>query len=342
MATLSDPIESGRVNLKNRLMMAPVATELSDRGKVTDELLEYYDERTRGGSFGLVVTEHSFVHPDGRASRNQLSSSSDSDIEGLTKLAGLIHSNGSKAILQISHAGSATRREITGTAAISPGMKVNPFGMMGNPEDFFPVPRIMKKGDFDVVVKSFVEAAMRAKQAGFDGVELHSAHGYLLNEFYSPITNDRMDEYSGRTIDGRLRLHMQLIKLIRKLVGEDFIISMRFGGCDYHKDGSTIEDACEGAVRLETAGLDLLDMSGGMCFFWREGHAEAGYFSDMTEAVKKSVKIPVVLTGGVSEKEEAEWLLSKGKGDIIGVGRVVLKNPDWARKIMGTDRDREA
>ena len=195
-------------------------------------------------------------------------------------------------------------------------------------------PREMTKEDIDALVESFAEAAVRVKKAGFDGCELHSAHGYLLNQFYSPLTNKREDAYSGHTIDGRIRLHLEVIKAVRAEVGEDFLLAMRLGGCDYTEGGSTIDDAVSAAKQLEAAGLDLLDLSGGMCSYRREGHTENGYFRDMSEAVKRAVSIPVILTGGIADRAGADELLAAGSADMIGVGRAILKNPNWADEAM--------
>ncbi len=329
---LEKQITVGTVSLKNRLVMAPVALEKSDAGKVSEKLLIHYDERTKGGNIGLVVIEHSFVRIDGRASANQLSVSSDTDITGLKKLAETIHNNGSSAIMQISHAGGAVKEGITNEDAISPSGIANPLGALGQGE--IKQSRAMSQQDIDRIIRSFTEAAIRVKAAGFDGCEIHSAHGYLLNQFYSPLTNKRTDAYCGNNLNGRTKLHIQIIHSIRAAVGDNFLLSMRFGGCDYTEGGSSIEDAVIAAKEFENAGLDLLDISGGMCFFVRQGHIESGYFSDLSKAVKQAVSIPVIVAGGVTSRADAEALLSNGCADMIGVGRPISKNVDWAKSAM--------
>lgn len=332
MTILNEEIKVGNKKLKNRLVMAPIALEKSDHGKVTEELLSYYDKRTKSSNIGLVVTEHSFIREDGRASKNQLSISEDSDIIGLKKLSNIIHKNGSKVIIQISHAGSAAKKEVTNLEAISPSGLLNPIGALGGGGS--KNSKIMTKKDIDEIVNSFVNAAIRAKKAGFDGCEIHSAHGYLLNQFYSPLTNKRTDEYNGNTIDGRVLIHLEIIREIRKALGDDFIISMRFGGCDYTNGGSTINDSVKASIEFEKAGLDILDVSGGMCFFTRAGHNESGYFSDMTEKIKEEVSIPVILTGGIKSKSEADQLLRDKKSDMIGIGRAISRKENWAEVEM--------
>lgn len=332
MTILNEEIKVGNKKLKNRLVMAPIALEKSDHGKVTEELLSYYDKRTKSSNIGLVVIEHSFIREDGRASKNQLSILEDSDIIGLKKLSNIIHKNGSKVIIQISHAGSAAKKEVTNLEAISPSGLLNPIGALGVGGS--KNSKTMTKKDINEIVNSFVNAAIRAKKAGFDGCEIHSAHGYLLNQFYSPLTNKRTDEYNGNTIDGRILIHLEIIREIRKALGDDFIISMRFGGCDYTNDGSTINDSVKASIEFEKAGLDILDVSGGMCFFTRAGHNESGYFSDMTEKIKEEVSIPVILTGGIKSKSEADQLLRDKKSDMIGIGRAISRKENWAEVEM--------
>ena len=169
---------------------------------------------------------------------------------------------------------------------------------------------------------------MRAKSAGYDGVEIHSAHGYLPNQFYSPLTNRRADDYGG-SLENRMRFLMETVRAVRSAVGTRFPISVRLGGCDYMEGGSTIADSVQAATTLQQAGADLLSVTGGMCRYTREGHSEPGYFQDMSSEIKRSVTIPVLLTGGVQTVDEAEALLMEQVADLIGIGRAILKNLNW-------------
>ena len=183
------------------------------------------------------------------------------------------------------------------------------------------------------IVEQFARAAERAKTAGYDGVEIHSAHAYLLNQFYSPLTNHREDNYGGN-IDKRLRIHREVIRAVRDAVGKDFMISLRLGGCDYSEGGSVIEDSVYASKVLADAGIDMLNITGGMCRYTRKGHNEPGYFQDMSSAIKKAVSIPVMLTGGVKTLEDAETLLKNEAADLIGVGREIMKNPYWLNEQL--------
>lgn len=192
----------------------------------------------------------------------------------------------------------------------------------------------MTAQDIQKVVMDFAQAARRAKQADYDGVEIHSAHGYLLNQFFSPLSNRRTDAYAGNTLEGRLRLHLEILAAIRTEVGNEYPIALRLAACDFMEGGITPEDAVWAAKRLESAGLDLLDISGGFGGYTNPGHMEPGYFSPLSQTVKQAVNIPVLLTGGVQTGTDAECLLEDGKADLIGVGRALLKNSAWAKEAI--------
>lgn len=327
MSILNNPIQIGNLEIKNRLVMPPMATsKATDEGQVTEQICNYYQEKSLGGYIGLIITEHSYVNLEGKAGKGQISIADDNDLDGLRKLTEVIHNNGTKVMAQISHAGGAAKSEITGK---------NVYGASA-----FPMPRTgfvpleMSLSDIQNVICDFTKAAIRAKQAGFDGVEIHSAHGYLLNQFYSPLTNKRTDEYSSRTLNGRLKLHIEIIKSIRKEVGNNYPIAIRLGACDYMEGGSTLQDSIGAAKILEQAGIDLLDISGGFCGYIRPDNKEPGYFSEITQAARKVINIPVLLTGGITQADTAELLLKYGKADLIGVGRAILKNSLWAKNTM--------
>lgn len=327
MRLLNTPIQIGRLELKNRLVMPPMATaKSSPEGEVTEALCDYYDEKSAGGYIGLIITEHSYVSPEGKASKGQLSIARDSDVAGLTRLVHCIHRNGSKVMAQINHAGAVANPEITGKPALgASAVQLAKFASM---------PVEMTLQDIRNVVDAFTAAAVRARQAGFDGVEIHSAHGYLLNQFYSPLTNKRTDAYGADSMQNRLRLHTEIIQAVREAVGPDYPIALRLGACDYMEGGSTLQDGVEAAKILEQAGIDLLDISGGFCGYVRAGVTEQGYFQDLTGAIKEAVQLPVILTGGITEGSAAEALLEAHKADLIGVGRAILKDSLWARNAM--------
>lgn len=327
MNMLNSPIQIGSMKVKNRLVMPPMATAKStENGRVTPQLLDYYREKSAGGYIGLIIMEHAYISPEGQAGRGQASIAKNGCISGLKSLTDVIHENGSLVMAQISHAGGAAKSEITGRPVLGASAVSTP--------RYETAPREMTGEEIKKAVKDFAAAALRAKEAGFDGVEIHSAHGYLLNQFYSPLSNKRRDAYGGDTLKGRLRLHMEVIEAVRAAVGRDYPLAVRLGACDYMDGGTTKEDSVAAARLLEDAGIDLLDISGGFCGYVRPGVTGQGYFASLTEAVKGAVHIPVILTGGITEAEAAENLLEQGKADMIGVGRAVFRDSLWAKRAI--------
>lgn len=326
MAHLITPLAIRDLTLKNRLVMPPMATSKSaPNGKISQEILDYYDEKSQGGYIGLIIIEHSFIAQSGKASINQLSVADDILIEKLNELARMIHRNGSKTIMQINHAGSAGSYNITGYKPIGPSAVANP--RMGG------IPKELSREGITELIGQFAAAALRVKKAGFDGVEIHSAHGYLLNQFFSPLTNKRTDEYGG-DVHGRIRLHLEVIKAVRNAVGDSFPIFLRLGASDYREGGTTIEHSKIAAREFERAGVDVLDVSGGFCGYVVPELTGQGYFSPLAAALKEVISIPVVLTGGIIDVQAAEQLLAEGKADLIGVGRAIYKDSGWAKRAI--------
>ena len=329
---IKEKIKVGHHELHNRMVKAPIHSETCVGGKITAETKRHYEERTKGGRFGLVVVEHSFVRKNGMASPTQLSSSRDSDIDGLKCLADIIHNNGSKAILQINHAGCDARKSVTGEESVSASNISVTCGLPGSKPNPVP-PRVLSINEIQELEECYFLAAERAMKAGYDGIDLHSAHGYMLNQFFSPIANKRTDLYNGYTLEGRTRIHLELIRGIRQIIGEKALFALRIGGCDYMTGGTTIEDTVWACQKFEEAGVDLIDISGGLCSFIRKGHTYPGYFGEISEKVKENVTIPVLLTGGVKKVEDAEQLLLQNKADLIGVGRAITADAAWGSSL---------
>lgn len=326
MRNLLQPLTIKNITLQNRLIMPPLATEKSSaEGKVSKALLDFYKEKSEGGLVSLFIIEHSYVRKDGKASAYQLSVAENSDVSGLKELSAAIHRNGSKAVMQINHAGSAASADITGSQPVGPSAAANP--RKGG------TPRALTQQEISGIVTAFADAARRVKEAGFDGVEIHSAHGYLLNQFYSPLTNKRVDAYGG-DVFGRIQIHLEVIAAARKAVGEDYPILLRLGASDYAQGGSTIMDSQAAAKAFEQAGVNVIDVSGGFCGYTVPGNDGYGYFSPLSFAIKEAIALPVILTGGITKAQEAEDLLLRGAADLIGVGRAILKDSQWAKKEL--------
>jgi len=216
--------------------------------------------------------------------------------------------------MQINHAGSAAGKAITGLYVVSPSAVPNPFKSDT-------VPKELSLEEIKDIINQFKNAALKVKAAGFDGVEIHGAHGYILNQFMSPITNKGSDEYGGNLL-GRIKLHLDIIKEVRSSVGRDYPILLRFGASDYMEGGITIKDSILAAAEFKKAGLDMLDISGGFCRYSLAGHS----FTPLSKAIKEAVSIPVIVAGGITEVQAAEEILSDDKADLIGVARAILKD----------------
>lgn len=329
MNALTQSIAIRGVDLSDRLVMPPMASgKPNPDGTVSDSLVEYYKEKSQGGYLGLVITERAFVCQQGKAHGGQLSIAREEDIPGLRRLADVLHNNGVKAVAQISHAGGAANPQDTGMEPVGASAVQSPRAKAGAP-----LPRAMTVGEIQAVVEAFAQAACRAQKAGFDGVELHAAHGYLLNQFYSPLTNHRTDAYTGATLAGRLRFLLEAVEAVRAAVGQELLLAVRLGA----GDDMPGEDSVRACQLLEQAGVDLLDISGGFCGPYRGGSKEQGYFSDWSQAVKEAVSVPVLVTGGITQPEAARRLLEAGKADLVGVGRALLKDSLWAKRAVSIE-----
>ena len=328
MYQIETPLHRGNLHLKNRLVLPPMASGKPDAdGLVTEDMLRYYDEKTRGSYLGLVVGEYAYVALRGRAHKNQLSIATDAAIPGLAKLAAVVHKNGSSIFAQISHAGGAAKPQETGLEALAPS---------ASDTGKVKTDREATAEELALVAQQFAQAALRAREAGFDGVEVHSAHGYLLNQFYSPLTNHRTDGYGG-SVQARLRLHQEVIRAVRAAVGPDYPISLRLGSCDDCPGGNGIPQAVEAGHILCAEAIDLLSVTGGMTGYRVKGKEHVqGYFQDEAAALKAAVPTPILLTGGITEIQAAESLLREGKADLIGVGRAILRDSHWAERQIKT------
>lgn len=319
---LKAPLQLKDLTLRNRLVLPPMATGLSKgEANVAQKYAAYCGDKSADQALGMITVEHMYVLPSGKAALNQLGISNDDDVADLVQITKAVHANQTPLFAQISHAGARAKENEIGSLPLSPSLCADK------------AVKVMDQQDIDEVIEGFKQAARRAKEAGFDGVEIHSAHGYLLDQFYSPLTNTRTDEYGG-SLENRIRLHRQIIQAVREAVGNDFPVSLRLGACDYMDGGATVEDGAKAAAIFEKDGIDLISVSGGLCGPFKFQSKEPGYFKDASSAIKKVVEIPVLLTGGVTTGKQAEELLEEDSADLIGVGRAELKDSHWAKKQL--------
>jgi 2,4-dienoyl-CoA reductase-like NADH-dependent reductase (Old Yellow Enzyme family) len=320
MAKLFDPLIIGNLTLKNRIVMPPMANGLADtEGRVTDPLIAHYTRRAPG--VGLVIVEHSYFTPEGKASSNQLGIHEDAMINGLRKLTESIHAKGTPVCIQINHSGRKGSRAISGVEPVAPSAIPS--------EGSGIVLRELDRHEIENLVHLFGEAASRARKAEFDAVEVHGAHGYLLNQFVSPLTNRRTDEY-GDSFDGRIRFSLEVVTEVRKVVGSDFLVLYRLGASDGQERGVTIGEMQTFAQKLVRAGVDIVDVSGGLIGDAPDGMTGQGFFLPLAEKIKQAVKAPVIGVGGITDPAFADQAIRQGRVDLVAVGRALLADPNWA------------
>jgi NADPH2 dehydrogenase len=232
-----------------------------------------------------------------------------------------LHKVGAPAVLQISHAGAVTNKRVIGVVPAGPSPREKS--------------RMLEATEILDIAEAFASATTRAVKAGFDGVELHGAHGYLLNQFYSPLFNRRQDEFGG-SLEKRMHFPLLVAEKVRRCLGGRLLL-YRLGSDDLAPHGTHIEDSVVFAQRLEALGVDILDVSGGMCGSEpKQLRQVKGYFVPQAEAIKKSVKIPVIGVGGITTPEFADQLVHEGKIDLVAVGRAFWSDADWAEKAIIT------
>lgn len=385
---LFSPMKIGKVEVKNRIVMAPMGVDISNHdGSANDKTVAYYRERAKGG-VGLIITEYTRINEkDGVVAPSQISMSADRYIKPFKKVVDAVHAEGTKIFVQLHHPGrqnvvifSTLWSMNEKLAKIIPGYWKLFFSMMGdsNPDSLSDpkMIRMMNKymkplrapsnvpaglgesvfgnqkiepftvEEIHVLIDQFAKAAKRVQKSGADGVELHAAHGYLLNQFLSPYTNIRTDEYGG-SFENRLRIMKELIAAIHKECGPNFPISVRltvdefYEKIGYPEQGLHLADGVEIAKALEAYGADAISVTVGNSdtqFVINEPISfKPGWRSYMSKAVKDAVNIPVITAGVIRTPEMAEELLKKGVQDFVGLARPLLADPDWAVKAQRGD-----
>lgn len=326
----------GPMNVKNRIVMPAMATGLGTiNGEVSPQMIQYYSARAAGGA-GLIIVEIACVDsPGGRGNLTQLRVDHPRYIMGLNELSEAIQSYDCRAMLQLHHAGRQTMPSLTeGNQPVAPSpiacklMRV--------------LPRELTKEEVEEIKNKFVKAAFYADKAGFDGIELHAAHGYLLHEFLSPYTNHRHDEYGGST-ENRARLLVDIIRSIKKKMPR-LAVGVRLNLVDFVKGGLELEEGLAVAELIEVAGADLINVS---CGIYESGQNniepasyQEGWRMYMAEAVKARVKTPVLAGGVIRHPDYAERLIQEGKTDFVWVGRGMLADPQWGNKALSGQMDR--
>ncbi len=324
---LFTPLKLRTFELANRIVMPPMAIYIpGSEGYVKERLIDYYEARARGG-VGFIIVNATYVHPNGASHPNQTAITDDKYIPGLRKLTEAIHKYDVKASLQLYHSGRQRYALIAGGETLSPSGISDPVR-----KDPARAPTIE---EIQSIVEDFGQAARRAKEAGFDAIEIHCAHGYLLSGFLSPYQNQRTDEYGG-SLEGRTRIVREILASCRKHVGEDMLIGVRINGHDYVNGGNTLDDAKEIAKTLVESGAELIHVSAGMApsahYSFLPAGVDKGQNVYLAEGIKSAVDVPVIACGAIEDPVFAESILSSGKADLVALGRPLFADPELPNK----------
>lgn len=337
MPRLADPLDLNAIRLPSRLVMAPMVTGLAEEHAVSDALVAWYARRAATG-LGLVIVESTAVDPDALLLPKLLGAWDDRFVPGLSLLAGAIHGAGVPAILQIVHGGARSWRADLSQPRLGPSEVPLLPG---------PPPRTMTEAEVLSVIDAFAAAARRAQAAGFDGVEIHAAHYYLLSQFLSPFANHRSDRWGG-TREGRARFVLETVRAVRRAVGPDFLIACRMHAVEFVEGGLTAEDARWAAQALVEAGVDLLDASGigqssmgeweGTRYLSTSSvlpkNLPGGTFAPHAGRLREGLGVPLVAVGKLAEPGRAQAVLDAGQADMVALGRQLIADPDTARKLL--------
>jgi NADPH2 dehydrogenase len=321
MPTLTSPFDIRSLHLKNRLVFPPMRSRKAALdGYVSDDIIKHYTDRAEGP--GLVIVEHAYISEFGRVSP-QLGINENKFIPGLSRLVDAVHAKGASIILQINHTGSVSTAQVIGQQPLAP----SPIKAPKRPGA--EVPRALTKHEIRSIIEAFASAAVRAQQAGFDGVELHNAHGFLLSQFCSPQMNHRTDEYGG-SIANRIRLSVQATQAIRAMIGDKYPLFCRFGAMDLLPEGLTLSEGIEMGRALVESGVDVLDVTSGMGGAIPQGVQGEGFFIPQANAIRTAVGAPVVGVGGIVTPQYANQVIEAEQVDLVAVGRAIWENPRWA------------
>ena len=316
----------GPLLLRNRVVMAPITTQYADeRGRVTEQLRAHYEIRAEGGA-GLIVVEASYVLPVGQAFANQLGVYDDSLIPGLKELAAAIRRHGCVAAIQLHHGGRMAKSGLSGLQPVAPSAVADPRGE---------VPRALEDAEIQSTIRAFADAARRAREAGFDAVEIHGAHAYLIDQFISPASNRRTDAFGG-CLENRARFLLQVLQAVQQATGPDFPVWVRMNGREYGVEGgTTLEDAVAVARMVERAGAVAIHVSAyGPATPTNRTTARfrPAVIADLAAGMKRALSIPVIAVGRITP-EAAEDLLRDGSTDLVAIGKALLADPFLPRKL---------
>lgn len=342
MPDLFEETEINNMTLKNRFVRSATWEGMAgEDGSCTPKLTDLMVQLAQGG-VGLIITGHTYILPVGQAGSRQLGIYKDELVAGLKEMTDAVHREDGKIVLQLAHAGCQANAGLSGMEPVGPSV----FQVDGKS-----ICREMTVENIAETVKAFGEAAGRAKQAGFDGVQIHAAHGYLLSQFLSPFFNKRRDAY-GHSLENRARFLIDSYKAIRHVVGNDYPVLIKINSEDFLENGFTREEMIEVAVMLEREGIDAIEMSGGtgrsdkkfipvrtgLC----DSQDKEGFYREAAMLYKENINVPLMLVGGIRSYEAAEKMVKEDVTDYISMSRPLIREPGLINRWRSGDHGRAA
>jgi len=342
MKKLFDKTKINQMELKNRFVRSATWEGLANPdGSCNEKLAELMLELAKG-QVGLIITSHTYVNQTGQAGIKQLGIYSDQLISSYIEMVEKVHREGSKIIMQIAHAGGRASVQL---------IKSQPFGPSSLEIKDCMMCREMTKAEIFQTIKDFKNAVVRAKKAGFDGIQIHAAHGYLFSQFLSPFFNKRKDNYGG-SIENRARLILEILRAIRTELGKQFAVFIKLNSEDFIEGGFTQSEMIQVSAMLESAGIDAIELSGGTSLslskysFSRVGKIDSKekevYYRDAARLYKEKITVPLILVGGIRSYEVAKKMVDKERIDYISLCRPLIREPDLIKRWKRGNTERAA
>jgi len=327
---LFTPIRIGRVEIPNRFVRSATHEFMAgeDDGAPSSRHVELFGLLAEG-EVGLIITGHAYVQPIGKASPRQTGIFDDRLVEPLSLIPPAVHRHASKIFVQIAHAGRQTKDKLAGGVPVAPSAVFEPVVKL--------TPRALERAEIRSLISDFAAAGRRAKEAGFDGVQIHAAHGYLLSAFLSPYTNRRTDEWGG-SAENRVRIVVEIVAALKAEAGRSFPILAKWNSTDFLPGGLELGESVEMAGRAVEAGLDGIEVSGGSSEAGRgsmwaglRAEGEEGYFVDAAAMFKKTLSVPVIGLGGNRTLSVMESIVASGRADMVSLSRPFIREPFLVR-----------
>lgn len=338
MPHLFEPCDLAGIPVRNRFVRSATWEGLATEKGAPTERLTAMMAALAEGEVGLIISSHAYVRQDGQAGPWQLGVYEDDLVSAYRQMTEAVHTRGGKIVLQLAHAGYFANPKLTRTPPLCPSLVDS---LSTSPR------REISLEDIEGIVKAFGEAARRARDAGFDGVQIHSAHGYLLSQFLSPAFNHRTDAYGG-PIANRMRIHLAVVAAIRRAVGDTFPLLVKMNCSDFIEDGLTLQDAIQAGKALLAAGVRTIELSGGVLTGGKLSPSRMGihteereaYFQEEARAFKKAIPTPLILVGGLRSVPVCERLLEEGAADFFSLCRPLIREPALVRRWRSGDLQR--